>query len=519
MSHTLPALCLLTGLEIALLPAPGGASAPRQDPAQKSTIWVETQDVTYEGGTGIRILPPRERVSSGSTLVETLVLDPDVRQVVFYVDGEVRTRRKRVPWQTRLKLDEPAREQTVRVEALDMLERVVGSDEIVFNKLPRPLRAKVRSVERSGEEIALEAEVSTPEAVVLDGVDVFLNENQVATFGPAQIEDGRLRTSFAAGSPTEIDFVRVVARLGDGRSIEDTRLVSAEGFQEEIDVQLVQFQVLVSDRQGRPLRGFEKKHFRIHDQGDVREPAGLFEADDVSLLLGYALDSSGSMRPIWEQTMAASRMFLDATLTPRDEGFLVDFDSHIKLAEARTSDKAALEAALEEIEPEGGTALYDSVVYSLLQFDRQQGRRGLVVLTDGFDADSKTDPERAVEFARRLGVPVYIVALDMAAPAGGGQRQRVPPGAMPAPQPLEGGQLAELKLLTDPSGGRLIRVRSLEQMRRALALINAEMRNQYVLTYYTDRPPEPGAPPRVTVEVDGMKDLQVRTVLGADQIY
>ena len=70
-------------------------------------------------------------------------------------------------------------------------------------------------------------------------------------------------------------------------------------FQEEIDVQLVQLQVLVTDRQGRPLTGFKKEHFQIRDAGGVREPAGLFEANDVSLLFGYALDSSGSMRRLW----------------------------------------------------------------------------------------------------------------------------------------------------------------------------------------------------------------------------
>ncbi len=493
------------------------AVSPQQDPSQKTTIWVETRDVTYEGGTGIRILPPRQRLSAGSTLVETLVLDPDVRQVVFYVDGDVRTRRKRVPWQTKLRFDLPPREQLVRVEALDLLDRVIGSDELVFNKRPRPLRVAIRSVEREGPEVTVGAEISTPEAVVLDGVDVYLNEDQVASFSPGEIEGGRLKTSFAGGEPSEIDFVRVVAKLGDGRTIEDTRLLSETVFQEEIEVQLVQLQVLVSDKQGRPLKGFQREHFEIRDQGGLREPAGLFQADDVSLLLGYALDSSGSMRPIWQQTLAASRMFLDATLSDRDEGFLVDFDWHIKLAEARTADKVALEAALEEIEPEGGTALYDSVLYSLLQFDRQQGRRGLVVLTDGFDSDSKSDPRRSVEFARRLGVPVYIVALELEPPPGTGLQ--VPPGAMPPPQPLKKAELAQLRLLTDPSGGRLIRVRSHDQMRQALALINAEMRNQYVLTYYTDTPPEPGKPPAVSVTVEGMKDLQVRTVLGADQIY
>ena len=76
-----------------------------------------------------------------------------------------------------------------------------------------------------------------------------------------------------------------------------------------------------------------------------------------------------------------------------------------------------------------------------------------------------------------------------------------------------------LRLLTDPTGGRLIRVRTLGQVEQALAQINAEMGNQYVLTYYTETPPEPGRPPQVIVAVDGMKGLRARAVFGADQIY
>lgn len=495
-------------------------AAAEQQPQTPAPIQLEVADVTYEGGTSVRILPPRQRLSGGTTLVEVLLLDPDVRQIVFYVDNQIRGRRNRPPWQTKIKLDDPPTEQVVRIEALDMLERVVGRDELVFNKRVKPLRVVIRSLDRLDGRVHLAAVVSTPEAVTLEGIGVFLNEQQVATVGASDLDDDRLAISFAEGAPSEHDFVRVIANLEDGRSIEDTRLVSESVFQEEIDVQLVQLQVLVTDKQGRPLKGFQKEHFEIHDKGGEREPAGLFQADDVSLLLGYAIDSSGSMQPIWEQTMAASRMFLDATLTERDKGFLVDFDWHIRLVEGRTGDKAALEAGLDEVGPEGGTALYDAVLYSLLQFDRQQGRRGLVVLTDGFDVDSKSDPERAVEFARRLGVPIYIVALEVTGPGPGMPRHTtgsVSPGA--AAQKAEAAAMAELKLLTDPSGGRLIRVRTLDQMRQALAQINAEMRNQYVLTYYTDTPPEPGKPPQVKVRVDGMKGLKARAVLGADQIY
>ena len=76
-----------------------------------------------------------------------------------------------------------------------------------------------------------------------------------------------------------------------------------------------------------------------------------------------------------------------------------------------------------------------------------------------------------------------------------------------------------LKLITDPTGGRLLRAGSAGGLERAFAQINAELRHQYVLTYYTDSPPTPGAPPRVELDVPGHKGLKAKVVFGADQIY
>ena len=303
--------------------------------------------------------------------------------------------------------------------------------------------------------------------------------------------------------------------------VEDVELVSGADFREEVDVHLVQLQVVVTDKRGAPLRGLRKEHFRIRDRGRKIEPAGLFVADDVSLLLGLALDSSGSMQPLWPQTRRAAEAFLDGAISGRDQGFLIDFDTELELVRARTGDLAELKDGLGELEPGGGTALYDSILYSMLQFDRQQGRRGLVVLTDGFDIDSKADPERAIEFGRRLGVPIYIVAMEsprgpsasVRPSARGGVGIGVSAGGLGS----AAGAVQTLRLVTEPTGGRLFRARTPEQITRAFDQIRSELRNQYVLTYYTDDPPRPGEPPVLDVEVEGFKGLKVKAILGADR--
>jgi VWFA-related protein len=471
----------------------------------------------------IRLLPPASPQMSGKTLIETLLTDPEVHNVVFRVDGEVAARRRSPPWTAMLQLASPPREQLIRVEALDSEDHLLAADEIVVNRRVRPLKVSLRSIAQSSDGLEVRAELSVPDDVELERLDVFLNDEARHSYSGEELAggqldngsltDGALELTIDTTDPDPRAFVRIVAHLADGRAIEDVALVAASGFEEEIDVHLVQLQVVVTNKRGLPMRGLQKQHFRISENGRDRAPAGLFIADDVTLLLGLALDSSGSMRRIWPQTRAAAATFLSETLGERDEGFLVDFDTRLRLVQARTADRLLLLEGLDELEPKGGTALYDSILFSLLQFDRQQGRRGLVVLTDGYDIDSQADPERAIEFGRKLGVPIYILALDS---QGGG---RVPGRGVSTGIGDAAAAVQTLHLVTDPTGGRLYRVGSPEQISRAFSLINAELRNQYVLTYYTDTPPAPGKPPKVRIEAPDHKGLRAKVVFGTDQIY
>ena len=501
-----------TLLAMTLVAAPGEAAQSRWSPEPE-----DDGDAVV-----LRLLPPAADRQGGKVRIETLVTDPDVHNVVFFVDGEPAARRRSPPWAAELLLASPPREQRVRAEARDADDKLLAADEIVVNRVARPLRVSLRSIEPTADGLVVRAELSLPEEVALDRLEVSYNEALGRSWTAAELAagaldaatfaDGVLEATLAAHDPGPQDFVRVTAHLADGRSVEDVELVSGREFTEQVAVHLVQLQVVVTNKRGLPMRGLGKEHFRIRENGRDREAAGLFRADDVALLLGLALDSSGSMRRIWPTTRQAAASFLNDTLLDRDEGFLVDFDTHLRLVQARTGDRQLLLAALDELEPEGGTALYDSILFSLLQFDRQQGRRGLVVLTDGQDIDSQADPRRAVEFGQKLGVPVYILALDS-------QGGRVPSRGITTSISDPAAALQELHLVTDPTGGRLYRVGNPEQISRAFELINAELRNQYVLTYYTDTPPDPGRPPKVRIEAPGFKGLKAKVVFGTDQVY
>ena len=461
----------------------------------------------------IRILPPEKghrELLSGRVLIQTLTIDPQIAVVEFLLDGEEANRSTRPPFEARIELADPPREHTIEVKAYGARGAYAGSDRVVLNRLDPPFVVRLAGISpiRSGGEqaVRVEAGISVPRAETLERVEFYRTEQLVAVFehfegqaGPSGVRNVIADVPTTGVSPQ--DFIRVVARLGDGRELEDVELLQGAEFSSEIDVQLVQLQVLVVDRGGDPVAGLRPEDFEVHEDGDRRQVENLYVSNDVPLSLGLAIDSSGSMEPIWQQTNSIAAAFFDGALTWRDQAFLVDFDSTLRLVQPLTGSKPLLARGLERLFPQGNTALYDAILFSLLQYGDAPGRRALVVVTDGYDSNSRSDPTRAIDFGKRLGVPVYVVAMRS---IGFG------------PTTMEDANLRNsMRLITGPTGGRLFQIESIDQMARVFDHIEEELRRQYVLTYYSERPFGAAVEPDVRVTRKGLK---VRSALPLEAI-
>ncbi len=464
---------------------------------------VRSQPNIERAGTVIRLLVPPGGLVEGRTEIETLSMDPDIRQVIFLLDGTEVGKRNRAPFNAKVPFADPPREQTLAVEAYGARDRLLGRDVVQVNRPPIPLRVQITALERDAEAnaLAVAATVSVPRKAALERLDFYFNEDLKATAMAPPFE-----ARFEIPPASQGDFARVVAMLRDGRIVEDVEVIG-EPFSDEVDVNLVQLQVLVTKRSGAPVTDLEQADFEVLEAGKVRQIDRLYPAEGVSLVLGLVLDSSGSMVPIWDLTVRSAGQFLQRTVKERDRAFLVDFDTRLSLVQSLTADVEELITGMDEIVPDGGTALYDSILFSMLQFTDEPGRRALVVLTDGVDASSTSNPKRAVEFGRKLGVPVYIVALPWP--------ER---GARAGAAFARSYSSQELKLLTDPTGGRLIRTGSADGIARAFSQINTELRHQYVLTFYSAASPGSSDRPPVVVRLKGRKDVEVRAVVATDLI-
>ncbi len=443
----------------------------------------------------ILLLPPTGRPPlTGPTRFAILVSDPAVERVEFLLDGAPAGSDDRAPFSATLDLGPDGATRRVTAIASGAGGHRLGEHTLTVNPGRRELAVRIVRLEPRPAEGAVEVEaaVTTPPGAALERVEFFHREALAAT---RQKPPFRARLEIAR--PGSDDYVQVVAHLADGRTAEDARLLVEAGAAERLEVNLVELHVFVADKQGRPVADLERGDFRITLRGAERPVERFARADEVPLLVGLVIDTSESMWPLMPDTKQAGAQFLGDTLQAGDRAFVVDFDTRPRLARAATGDFAELARAFAALTADGYTALYDAVIFSMLQFEAAPGRRALVVLTDGDDYKSRYGPRRAIAYGQRLGVPVYVVSL--AGITG--------PPRNPRRIDLEG--------LTEATGGRIFYIHEVEQLAPAYDSIQRELRSQYTLAFTTDHPLEPQELDAVEVSVPTHRRLEIRTVVGA----
>ncbi|RMH15815.1 MAG: VWA domain-containing protein [Acidobacteria bacterium] len=481
------------------LPGPAAVRVPGRQrawyevrgPAAPATAAAAEATATANGAV-VRLVPPRQQPASGSTRIYALTSSPRVDRVRFYLDGaEVKERGKR-PYYATFDLARPPRPQVVRAAAYDAGGRLLGEDELVVNQLDNPFRVRITELAgdpKSGE-VEVAAQATVPVDATLAGLELYLNDRLIERFDASSF-----RTRVAVPDPGPDDFLRVAAVLADGRSIDDVVLLASPGLTEEVEVNLVALYTVVTDPQGRPIDDLERSDFTIRLRDDAL-PVDVFSyADDVPLVLGLVIDTSMSMFMVMSDTRRAAARFLQQTMRDGDRGFVVDFDQRPRLLHPTTGDVVALLGVLGGLEAEGLTSLYDAIIFSMVELETQRGRKALVVLTDGADLESRFGPKDCIDYGRRLGVPIYIIAL--ANQLGTKLPKR------------------ELGRVAEQTGGRLFFVESVDLLGATYAAINAELRSQYALGFYAES--DLSADDRRALRVEVKRPAaRVRTVVGSD---
>ncbi|MCP3964681.1 MAG: VWA domain-containing protein [bacterium] len=460
--------------------------------------WAAAGDELLPAPTVIEIVRPEREILRGRVKFQTEVYDTAVARVDFLLNDREAASVARPPFSTRLSLGQTPRRQTLTVVAYDAGASELGRDSMVLNGGEGGLGVQIVRPEsqRGTGWVEVEADIAVPAEHRLDRVLFFWNNEPVATVYAAPF---RQRVFISEEKP--MGYVRVVALLEDGTLAEDVAFMNGPDHGERLEVNLVELYVVVTDPAGRPVRGLEQDEFRIREDGVPQDIATFSDASDLPLTLGMAIDSSASMFVKLPRVQSAAIDFLHSTFSEQDRAFVVDFDSEPRLARSTTSSLDRIVRSIDSLEANGRTALWESVVFSLVQLQGVRGRKALIVFSDGADEDDQFPFRSSLSVAKKMGVPIYLILM------------RKQPKNENGLSLLTRSFTSRVNRLVEATGGRVFYGKEYRDLGEVYEEIEQELRSQYLLTYYPKAPSRGESWRTVNIDV-GRRGLKPRTLSG-----
>ena len=258
----------------------------------------------------------------------------------------------------------------------------------------------------------------------------------------------------------------------------------------KVDVRLVNVFVTVTDAHGAPVAGLKKENFLLQEDGRPQTISVFDKESALPLSIALAIDTSLSTRHDLPLEQASAKRFAHAIMRPVDALSVFGFSETVLQSTNYTSDVKRIEEGIDHIRLGAATALFDAVYLASRSLNRRQGRKVMVLITDGGDTISKVDYQQAARAAEEAEALVYsIIVVPIENSAG---RET-------------GGEHALIQLSED-TGGKYYYATSTSQLDDAFRQISDELRNQYLLAYYPSQHTSNSQFRRIQVGVSGPAD-------------
>ena len=256
----------------------------------------------------------------------------------------------------------------------------------------------------------------------------------------------------------------------------------------KVNVKLVNVFVTVTDQHGAPIADLKKDNFQLREDDKEQKIAVFDKESALPLSIVLAIDTSLSTRKDLPLELASARRFAHAILRPVDALSLYQFSEIVSEVTPFTSDLRRIDHAIDRIHVGSATALYDALYLGAGALESRQGRKVMVVITDGGDTMSKVDYKEAVRAAQQAEAILYsIIVVPIEASAGRDT----------------GGEHALIQLSED-TGGKYFYASSMPQLDEAFRQISNELRTQYLLAYYPSQKLSDSDFRRIEVRVNGV---------------
>ena len=277
-------------------------------------------------------------------------------------------------------------------------------------------------------------------------------------------------------------------------------LQSDEATRITVDVTRVNLLFTVTDKKGRFITDLGKDDFEVVES-KRRQTISEFTAEsDLPLRLGILIDTSNSIRERFKFEQEAASQFIDSVMrTNVDKALVVSFDTSAELVADLITDTDKLTAAIRDLHPGGGTALYDAIYFACrdkLSQDqpRHKFRRAIVIVSDGEDNQSRYTRDQALEMAQKADVVLYAISTNITRIETDGDKV--------------------LKYFAQETGGRPFFPFKVEDLDQSFENIANELRHQYNISYRPEPLKTDGLFHVIDVRVRERKNIQVNVRRG-----
>lgn len=241
-----------------------------------------------------------------------------------------------------------------------------------------------------------------------------------------------------------------------------------------VKVKLVSIFVNVTDNNGALVGGLGKDDFAVYEDHRPQQIAVFEKQSELPLNISLAIDTSGSVRKDVSQEAAAARHFAHDILRPQDLMSVLQFATNVSELVPFTNKLSDIDHALGRLRGDWATAIYDAIYLGSQKLGGRDGRKVLVLVSDGDDTASDSTYDQALEAALRNEVMIYSL-IDVPIESSAGRDL--------------GGEHA-LITLSEQTGGKYFYVND-GGLDKALAKVSDDLRTQYLLGYYP-KDQEPG---------------------------
>ncbi len=336
-------------------------------------------------------------------------------------------------------------------------------------------------------DVNLTALVTGGDISTVEHVDFFVNDIRVG-----RIESSPYRLPYTFPEDERVFVIRAVAVGGD--RIASTEVVldrAAISFGSTVN--LVTVHATVKDAGGRIIRDLTPDDFRVIEDG-VEQDIDQFDFGEVPVSAALMLDQSSSMigGGIRAERVGAGKL-VESLVSDINRAMVLGFNDSLYMYADFTHDKERLANALEAVDPDGSTALFDTLAESIRKLNRRSGKRALIVLSDGLDTHSAFQYADVLEYLRQSEPLVYTVGVQLMheGTALGDASGAVKSG------------VEQLRSFADATGGAAYFPLQLAELEEIYGLIADELNSQYAISYYPKNSRYDGAFRTIRVEVPG----------------